>query len=284
MPQKSISSLRYFRAGMAILCLAAPLAAAFGQSAVSKASPKPPVKTSPEQPAKNTTASGKQGQKQGLFDGRGLTAYEQTGILTASEVIYTEADMKVTGDKGRYNKNTRQLLVQGNLVMDDPKHHVTGAKADVDNANKIAIITENVVMVMKPAPDSANAKPDADVNSERKQGIIITCDYVKDNYKSKFVILKGHLIFRQKIKKQDGSTVERVLTAEHGEYNGATDKMHLFKPVKGRDSDGQTSDFEDDVMLGTKEGAETLETKGRTEIHINVDDSDNGGDGEAPPK
>ena len=278
-------SKKSIRFGMAVLCLAAPLAVAFGQSPAGKNLPKTPAAPSPKPAAKETKgAPGKQGQKQGLFDGKELTIDAQTDITTASDITYTEDDMKVTGDKGRYNKKAHQLLSQGHLVMDDPKHHVTAEKADVDNSKKIAIITENVIMVMKPAPDSANAKPDSDVNSERKQGIVITCDYVKDYYKSKFVILKGHLVFRQKIKKKDGSTVERVLTAEHGEYNGATDKMHLFKPVKGHDSDGQTSEFEDDVILGTKEGEETLQTKGRTKIILNVDDSDNGGDGEAPPK
>ena len=277
-------SKKSIRLGMALVCFAAPLAVAFGQSAVGKNLPKPPAAPNSKPAAKDTAAPTKQGQKQGLFDGKEVTYNAQTDILTASDIVYTEEDMKVTGDKGRYNKNTRQLLAQGNLVMDDPKHHVTGGKADVDNSKKIAIITENVIMVMKPAPDNGNSKPDADVNSERKQGIVITCDYVKDYYKSKFVILKGHLVFRQKIKKKDGSTVERVLMAEHGEYNGATDKMHLFRPVKGHDSDGQTSDFEDDVLLGTKEGEETMETKGRTKIQINIDDSDNSGDGEAPPK
>lgn len=265
---------RFTKPGIVVLCLAAM----FGRVAVGQTSPKPPTVSGPAIPKD----AAKPEPKKGRFSGDEVTSDIQTGITTARDIKYTEDDTVVTGDKGRYNKTTRQLFAQGHLVMDDPKHHVTGGKADVDNKKKIAIITENVVMVLKPAPDKANEKADASVNSERKQGIVITCDRVEDYYKRKFTILRGHLVFKQKIKKKDGSMVERTLTAEHAEYNGATDKMLLFTPVKAHDSDGQTSVFEKDVLLGTKEGEETLETKGRTEATFNIDDSDDG-DGEAPP-
>ena len=274
MSRKSIFSHRFSRAGLAILCLAPAL----GRAAIGQKSPKSPVVSGPAL-SKKTAAKPKS-----EFTGEEARGDMQTGDWTARNFRYAREDMTVTGDKGRYNKYSHKMLIDGNLVMDDPKHHVTGSKADVDDVKKIAIITENVVMVVKPAPDKDSAKPDADLNSERKQGIVITCDYVKDYYKRKFTILRGHLVFRQKIKKKDGSTLERVLTAEHAEYNGETDKMLLFTPVKGHDSDGQTTEFEKDVLLGTKEGEETLETKGRTKAIFIIDDADTGGAGEAPPR
>ncbi len=273
---------RLHRPGIVVLCLAALLGrAAIGQNPPKSQKTPPPALVGPAapKPAKDAPA-----KPMGGFEGAEVNMNAKTGITTANAFTYTEKDTTVKGDKGRYNKNTGQLAAQGNLVMDDPQHHVTGNKADVDNKNKIAIITENVVMIVKPAPDKSAVKPDATVGSERKQGIVITCDYVKDYYKRKFTILRGHLVFRQKITKKDGSTLERVLTADHAEYNGATDKMKLFTPVKGHDSDGQTTDFEKDVLLGTKEGEETLETKGRTKAVFIIDDSDSGGEGEAPPQ
>ena len=217
--------------GFCLLAFAALSLRAVGQK------PPKPLPGGPPLP----NAAAKPPRKFSNFDAAEVTADEQTSLMTARDFKYTENDMVVTGEQGRYNKAKGQLLAQGNLVMDDPKHHVTGGKADVDNKKKLAIITENVVMIVKPSASGSPAKPDESVNSERKQGIVITCDRVEDYYKRKFVILRGHLVFRQKIKKKDGSVVERVLTAEHAEYDGATDKMLLLTPVKGHDSDGQTT-------------------------------------------
>jgi hypothetical protein len=88
---------------------------------------------------------------------------------------------------------------------------------------------------------------------------------VEDYYKRKFVILRGHLVFRQKFTKDSGKVVERTLTAEHAEYDIKTDRMVLFAPVDGHDTDGQTFHSEFDMTVGTKKGAEKLAGK---KIHI----------------
>jgi hypothetical protein len=53
--------------------------------------------------------------------------------------------------------------------------------------------------------------------------------------------------------------VERVLTAEHAEYNGKSEVMLLFGPVDGHDGNGQEIHSPNLVKVGTKEGEETLD-------------------------
>jgi hypothetical protein len=230
---------------------------------------------------------------------------EQTSIGTGRNFRYVQEDTVITGDTGRYNHKKELLDVEGNLILDDPKHRATGAKAHIDNgAKKVAVITGNVVITVKPEPETppaANApggptpgapappgapsgsaaasgatqppagapatqKTDAsDANRERGRGGVATCDYVEDYYRKKFVVLRGHLTFKQKFTKDDGKVVERTLTAEHAEYDVKTDKMVLFAPVEGHDTDGQTFHSPFDMTVGTKKGAEMLAGK---KIHI----------------
>lgn len=242
----------------------------------------PPGKTAPGLASPATSVDDPKRKYVGL-EGAEWTVDEKTGITTARDFTYTEDDMVVTGAKARYNKNTSVLDANGNLVLDDPKHHVTGDKAHVDNSRKakLAIFTGSVVIVLKPKAQPADA-PANDVASEKGKGGTITCDRVDDYYKKQFVILRGHLTFKQKITKKDGHTVERTLTADHAEYDGKHDKMHLFVPVEMTDSDGQEAHFEQDVFVGTKEGEETLDSKGRTRLKILIeDDKDDSSD--APP-
>src|SRR5262249_7722383 len=96
-------------------------------------------------------------------------------------------------------------------------------------------------------------------------GGVATCDYVEDYFKKKFVILRGHLVFKQQFAKENGKVVERTLTAEHAEYDITKDSMVLFAPVEGHDTDGQSFQSPFNVTVGRKKGAETLAGK---RIHI----------------
>jgi len=218
-------------------------------------------------------------QKYGQFQAASGTVDENTGMITARDFVYTVDDMKVTGVNGRYNKDTKVLDAENNLALDNPKHHVTGDKAHVDNGKaKLAVFTGNVVIVIKPKDKSAELGS-ADIASEKSKGGTITCDHVDDYYKKQFVILRGHLTFKQKITKKNGATVERTLTADHAEYDGKNDKMHLFAPVELVDTDDQKGHFKDDVFIGTKEGEETLKTDGPANfIFIIPEDKDDSED------
>lgn len=197
----------------------------------------------------------------------------KTGIYKARDVVYTEGDMKFTGQTAVYNENTLELDTRGSLVLDDPGHHVTGDKCHVFRTKRLAVMTGNIIITLKPTPPSPDAPANADREKQRQYPVIITCDHADDFYKKNFIVLKGHLIFKQMILKNNGKTVERTLTAEHAEYDGKTNKMHLFQPVNAYDSEGQKSDFEADVFVGTKEGEETLTSPGKMTVRFNPDEA-----------
>jgi len=205
---------------------------------------------------------------------------EKSGLTKGKNLVYTEGDMKFTGMTAVYNKNSKELDAQGNLELDDPKHHVTGDKSHVDRKKQLATITGNVVITLKPTPPDPNLPANPDADKERKFPIIITCDLAEDSYKKDFIVLKGHLIFKQTIVKENGKMVERTLTAEHAEYDGKANKLHLFSPVKAYDSEDQKTDFEKDVFVGTKEGETTVTSPGGSKTIINLD---NETDDDAPP-
>lgn len=205
---------------------------------------------------------------EGFFD-------EKSGLATAQDFVYSEKDLTVKGAKARYGKRSKILEAEGSLVLDDPKHHMTGDKARYDSHTEVkhAIITGSVVIVMKPK-ENVPGDPAGDVDKEKSKGATAYCDQL-DYYKLKDVaILKGHLVFKQTITKDNGRTVERTVTAEHAEYDGATNKMHLFPPVNGTDTDDQKFHADDHVYVGTKVGEETITTKGPFHATFNTSDED----------
>src|SRR5437879_1153272 len=105
--------------------------------------------------------------------------------MTGTGVTYRRDETVITGNKAQHNDETKILDAEGNLVLDDPKHHVTGDKAHVEQNKSLAIITGNVVIVLKPEEEAANnGAPPATgsendrqkVGSEKKHGGTITCD------------------------------------------------------------------------------------------------------------
>lgn len=248
--------------------------------------------------------------KWATIDAVGWEYSEKTGEHTGSNFVYKEEDTTVTGAKLRYNEKKDILDAEGSLTLQDPRHIATGDKAHIENGKKkLAVITGNVVIILKPdqqeslsdsattnvtpkatstAPGKAEVKtapvsPPAGTDSgdeknsvrkTRSEGGTVTCDIVEDYYRRKFAIMRGHLVFKQKVKKKSGEMVERTLTAEHAEYNGKKDEMELFAPVDSHDTDGQELHFEKNVIVGTKEGDESLQSKGKVKFRVRIDRSD----------
>ena len=148
---------------------------------------------------------------------------------------------------------------------------MTGEKARYDNSPtvKVAVITGSVVIVMKPK-DKPAANPADDVDKEKSKGATAYCDRLDYHKLKDFSVLTGHVVFKQKITKDDGKMVERTVTAEHAEYDGAANQMHLFAPVELMDTEDQAFHFDKDVFVGTKEGEETVKSPGRFKGKINV--------------
>ena len=260
------------------------------------APPPPAAKTGPP-PAANTNTPAlpnilppKPPEDYVYLDLHNLKSNEKTGISTGTDFKYTEKDTVITGDKARYDRRNEILDTESNLVLDDPKHHATGDKAHIERNKHLAIITGNVIIVLKPetAPPDPNAAPNPDkdrqnAQDEKKRGGTITCDRVEDFYQRKFSVLNGHLVFKQRFVNDKGETVERTMTADHAEYDGKKDLLHLFGPVDFQDSEGQEMHTKEDVIVGTKEGEETTEYKGPVIIKTKAIKDDNGDNNGKPP-
>jgi lipopolysaccharide export system protein LptA len=239
---------------------------------------------------------------------------EQTKTRIAWKFRYHDAAdaMTFTGDKMRVDDRTGKKTAdaEGSIVIDDEKHHVTSEKAHVAYANskKLAILSGNVVIVIKPDKETASAPPappagaqavpggggapgsDDDkpaVQKDRGQGGTLTCDQVDYYYAKtrKFAIVRGHPVFKQHIVRKGEKALDRTLTADHAEYDGLNDKLVLYPPVHLTDSDGQRLNFTGIVNVGTKEGAETLQTAMPMDgIALHPDDEDSAGShGSAQP-
>lgn len=211
---------------------------------------------------------------------------EKTRTISGANFVYTEGDLRVTGSRAQYNNASHILIAEGNLVLEDPKYRITGDRAEVNHARdqKIAVITGNVQIVIKPKepPSDPGNASNEDLSEARRAGGVIRCDRVETRYKSEFSRLSGNLVFRQTITR-NGRRIERTLTAQRAEYDGKAEKLTLFPPVKGHDTDGQRMEFDDVVHVGTKEGAETLESR-RGKFLFLIEEEDEGAKPPSPEK
>ncbi len=259
------------------------LVSAMGWASGQKPPPKPPA-AAPKDFAKPNEAFAD-------FDAVDPNVNNKTGITTGRDFTYKEEDTVVTGRKVRQDRNIKHLFGEGELVLDNLKQHVVGDKADVDYGKKgLAIITGSVIITIKPKqetiapadgtlttppvspPQEVKKENKEDVSSARGRGVVITCDRVESLYRKKQAKIYGKEVrFTQKLTKPDGTEVERVVIAEHAEYDGKKDILILFAPVKATDTDGQVMNFSENVIVGTKEGNEALESKGRVTGIVKID-------------
>ncbi len=213
-----------------------------------------------------------------------------TGIGSGHHVRWVEDDRTITGDTLQYNRKKKLVDAEGHLVLDDSEYHVTGTKATVDNGEKkLAVVTGDVVVVIKPKPPKAPPAGTAsatrtakngpqpppsdgeeDTASTRRRGGTVTCDRIDDYYRKKLVLMHGHLVFKQRFTDSDGKEVERTATAEHAEYDGDHELLTLFAPVDVHDSQGQEYHFDGNVTVGTREGAETIASTGKAHAKMLV--------------
>ncbi|HLJ55080.1 MAG TPA: hypothetical protein VKT77_08555 [Chthonomonadaceae bacterium] len=282
----SIAAVTSIAAAMSLVWTSDARGQASKRPFIPRASDIRPIQPAPAGPPSSASSPGQPGDalapspgehKRAAFDGDDYTYIGN--VQSFKNFTYKQDDMTVTGLTGHYNKKTLVLDGEGSLVMDDPKYHVTGEKAHYNDKPdvKTAVILGHVVIVVKPksstSPDGANA----DVDREKSKGATAYCDRL-DYFKLKDVaLLTGHVIFKQKIVDDDGKTIERTVTADHAEYDRGADKMHLFAPVDLKDTEDQDMHFDRDVYVGTKEGAESVQSDGPFHGHLNPPKDENKG-------
>ena len=257
----------------------------------------------------------------------GLDAEEMTGggpsrIYNMRDWVYTRNDMTVRGAAGVFDEKKDTLVTNTPIVLDDDKYHITADSALIEHVKsdrklRTVTLTGHVILVLKPekpkaapvltgaaaAPAANTAAPAAppkteeksqtpDLKEDRKHGGMAYCDKLVYQSDGKRSSLTGHVIFKQSFEDDDGKSIDRKLTCDYAEHDGKKDILHLFKPVHYEDSKKQIMDTPNDVMVGTKEGEETISgTKVKFSFPTDKDDDEDskgpaksGGDTKNVPK
>lgn len=305
-------------AGAAVLCLwgealAHQTATQTGKDTKPSSAPAAPTQAKPNLPVARAAANAD--PDRATLEINHPSSDETTGIYRGRDFVFSQEDMVITGSEAKDNRKTDILDAEGNIVMDDTKHHMTSDKVHMDHVERgrklrLVTFTDHVVLVMKPETDADAAgasppptggtkapagsppngnplpvetkqAPDEDrekANQQKRHGGTATCDHLDYKYAAKYSILTGHVVFTQRFKDKDGKEVERTLTCEHAEYDSKADKLHLFKPVHYEDNQDQDLKTNDDVFVGTKEGAETTDFVGKVifVFPAQQDEDDNG--------
>ena len=244
-----------------------------------------PTAAGPSKPPVAPVIITKEEKKDGLAV-EDYTGSERTGIYNIRDWVYTRADMVVRGTAAVWDKNKDTVTTESPIVLDDDRYHITADTAVIDHVDKgkkerTVTLVGHVILVLKPekakpqpaapgatvpapvpggkTPPVATEKPQSqDVSEDRKHGGTAVCDKLVYQSAGKISTLTGHVIFKQNFEDKDGKPVERTLTCDHAEHDGKKDVLRLFKPVHYTDSKKQTMDTPDDVIIGTKEGEETI--------------------------
>jgi hypothetical protein len=243
----------------------------------------------------------KPNEKTASVDFDDWTEDQHTGITKGYQCVYKEDDATIKGDHAIWNENKRTLDADGHLVFDDSTHHAIADRAHVNDITQTADFEGNITLLLKSSAPATTTGTDAgkseDRDSLKSHGATVTCDKLRDQYaeNKKLVTMYGHLVFKQSYKGPDGEPVERILTAEHGEYNGKTETMILYPPIAGHNNKGETFNQDKDIMtIGTKEGQETVTGRhGHIVFHPHHESTDSapsstgsgqGGAGSNPPQ
>jgi len=138
----------------------------------------------------------------------------------------------------------------------DAQNDLTGAQGFVDFTRHLATITGNIVLVVKPAPNT----PTSSVRSQFKDAATLTCGLMTYDYRQKIGRVPGTLTIHQK---------DRVLTADAGQYDTRAQTVTLTGNVHGHNGDGEI--HAPLAKMGLKEGSEYIFLPGPSiHGHFNV--------------
>jgi hypothetical protein len=218
----------------------------------------------------------------GVYDEKKDTVVTNSPIVLDDDKYHITADNAVIEHVNKA-KEQRTVTLTGHviLVLKPEKPGTAATPATPASAPSAPSATKATPAAPPAAAPNSNQKPEdkpqnSDVNENRKHGGTATCDklvYISDG---KHSTLTGHVIFKQSFEDDDGKTIDRTLTCDYAEHDGKKDILHLFKPVHFEDSKKQLMDTPNDVLVGTKEGEETISgTKMKFSFPADKDDEDN---------
>ncbi len=206
-------------------------------------------------------------------------------------VVVDDKKHHITGDKAHIehvdaNRALRTVTLSGHvvLVLKPETPESTGAvppAAVLAPGSAVPAAPGQLRAVNLPGqPPAAPPATDKDkdrqkAKDEKSHGGIANCDNLVYKTAAKFATLTGHVVFTQTYFDKDGKKIERKMTCEHAENDGKANKLRLFKPVHYEDNQNKTVQTEADVIVGTKDGEETLEMgPSRIQFPSESDDED----------
>jgi hypothetical protein len=236
----------------------------------------------------------------------GLWNKKADTLDTNDPVVMDDKKHHVTADKAhiehvRDDPDKRLVVLTGHAIMvlkpDEPASGVAPAAVEAPgaaaqgqprtaNASDQApgspqtdqkSITQPPAVKLKD-PQSAPDNDRQNANKQKGHGGTITCDKIEYKTRKKFATLTGHVVFKQSFADDNGKHIERTMNCEHAENDDKANKLKLFKPVHYEDSEKQVLETNEDVIVGTKDGDETLSLKNFV-VHFpseSADDDDNG--------
>lgn len=204
----------------------------------------------------------------------------KTSTRVVHNFVYKEKDFTLSGDELVWNYKTDQIDATGHLTYDSPQYFGSCNRAHLDDKAHQDVFEGNVVLKLKPkssppapnksvasasnTPENANQPADTPANDIRAHGVTLYCDRVVEDTQTKLFTLTGNLHAIQSFTDSDGKLIERNLTAAYAKYNDTTQQLTLYPPVDYKDNQGTTAHFDAPIVIGTKEGEETISGVGGT--------------------
>lgn len=172
------------------------------------------------------------------------------------------------------DQNLVSAKAQGPVHLFDPQDDLTGRHGSVDFTKHLAILTDSIVLVVKPGKREANADGTS-VRKQFKDPATLTCQAMTYDYKFKVGRIPGPLTVTQIIQTKEDGPQTRVLTADAGLYDGRAETIKLVGDIKVTDSDGSVTEgntrtLGKPVVIGIKEGSESIFVPFPTKGHYTV--------------
>lgn len=180
------------------------------------------------------------------------------------EFIQDDATLKTETVVALFDKDHSivSAKAQGRVHIYDTQDDLTGLHGSVDFTKHLALLQDNIVLIVKPGKNEASAKS-ASLRRQFTDPATLTCQAMTYDYKFKVGRIPGPLTVTQVIQTKDRGPLTRTLTADAGLYNGKADTIQLVGNVRGFDSDGNiiegnTRTLGKPLIINIKEGFETL--------------------------
>lgn len=243
--------------GLLLALAALSLAAALPQATLPA---QPPPRASAAKPRHFVDLYGKVGQSRETPQGTISTLSGNVQIVSEDAVLRTGA--------ATYEHKAQVATAPGRLQIEDAQNTLVGNTGVAHYKTRTAEIRGDVRIIVRPRPSDAKA-PEGSLRREFKEPVVITCDRVDYNWRTRVAVATGNLTFRQK---------DRRVTALRAVYEGRRERVTLIGEVRGVMKDGSEAEGEKAIAVLT-EGAESLTLQNVKKVRIPVEDDDE----EAPP-